>query len=128
MSIIEFPKKQPEMPVTRGIQTMFAIAYDFDGKKLEENYHSKSWRNAYTDFKRFMEKKGFSTQQESILYGNDDVSMTDAYIAITEASREFAWLKDSITDIRILQLMNNDDLMPFVEMGHTMIIENKKAS
>lgn len=96
---------------------MFAIAYDFNTDELKANYHTPSWNNAYSDFRKFMAEKGFSTQQGSVLYGNGSVTAVTATLAIFEASKRFPWLAPSITDIRILRILDKDDLMPAVLAG-----------
>ncbi len=96
---------------------MFAIAYDFNTDKLKANYHASSWNNAYSDFRKFMKEKGFSTQQGSVLYGNETVTAVTATLAIFEAAKKFPWLAPSIVDIRILRILDKDDLMPAVLAG-----------
>jgi len=66
-----------------------------------------------------MESHGFQKQQGSVLYGDDTVTSVTAILAVVAASRKFNWLAPSLSDIRILQLMNNDDLMPAVNSGAT---------
>ena len=96
---------------------MFAIACDFNTDELKAHYHNTSWNNAYSDFRRFMAEKGFTTQQGSVLYGNESVTAVTATLAIFEASKKLAWLAPSITDIRILRILDKDDLMPAVLAG-----------
>jgi virulence-associated protein VapD len=96
---------------------MFAIAYDLNTEALKKYYHNTSWKNAYGDIRAFLNERGFKRQQGSVLYGEATVTMVDAIVAVTELSKEFPWLVHSVTDIRILQLMNNDDLMPVVKVG-----------
>ena len=96
---------------------MFAIAYDLDTDALKTHYHNSSYNNAYGDIRKFLEPRGFTWKQGSILYGNDTVTMVSAVIAVSDMSRQFQWLKPCLTDIRILQLLNNDDLMPAIESG-----------
>lgn len=94
---------------------MFAIAYDFDTDKLKQHYHNPSYNNAYSDFKKFMENHGFEPQQGSVLYGNETVTAVTATLAIVAASSAFPWLLPSVIDIRILRLLDKDDLMPAVQ-------------
>lgn len=96
---------------------MFAIAYDFNTEKLKSHYHTASYNNAYAEFRKFMASKGFSTQQGSVLYGDDTVNAVNATLAIVEASSRFPWLAPSVTDIRILRILDKDDLMPAVVSG-----------
>lgn len=99
---------------------MFAIAYDFDTTKLKQHYHVTSFNNAYPDFRKFMEGHGFKTQQGSVLYGDESVTAVTATLAIVAASAKFPWLNPSVIDIRILRILDKDDLMPAVESGATV--------
>lgn len=96
---------------------MFAIAYDFKNEELKTHYHTPSANNAYADFRKFMESYGFKTQQGSVLYGDDSVTAVTATLAIIEASKKFSWLAPSVSDIRILRILDKDDLMPAVRSG-----------
>jgi virulence-associated protein VapD len=96
---------------------MFAIAYDFDTEKLKENYHLDSYNNAYADVRKFMEGKGFAAKQGSVLYGNETVTMVTAVLAVSELSTKFPWVLPSLKDIRILRILDSDDLMPAIQSG-----------
>ena len=91
---------------------MFAIAYDFDNEALKKNYHVDSYTNAYGDFRKFMATRGFSSQQGSVLYGDDTVTAVTATLAIVAASAKFPWLAPSVADMRILRIIDKDDLRP----------------
>lgn len=93
---------------------MFAIAYDFDTACFKESYHNDSWQNAYGDLKKFMHKKGFTTVQGSVLYGDETVTMVGAMMAITELCQKYQWVNSCVKDIRILRILENDDLKPFI--------------
>lgn len=93
---------------------MFAIAYDFDTDCFRTHYHNDSWQNAYGDVKKFMHTKGFTTVQGSVLYGDSTVTMVTAMMAVAELAKKFSWVNCCVKDIRILQIMENDDLKPFI--------------
>ena len=96
---------------------MFAIAYDFDTEKLKEHYHLSSYNNAYSDVRKFMELKGFSSKQGSVLYGDETVTMVTAVLAVSELSSKYSWVLPSLKDIRILRILDSDDLMPAIQSG-----------
>lgn len=104
------------------MQTMFAIAFDFDTEKLKKNYPGPSSTNAYGEVRKFLEDRGFSHKQGSVYYGNKNVTQVSTIIAVIEMSEELPYLKDSIEDIRILQLVTADDLMPAIVKGHRDIV------
>lgn len=97
---------------------MYAIAFDLITEKLKKNYPGSSWQNAYGEIREFLESKNFHQKQGSLYYGNEKVTQVTAVLAVVELSQRFPYLKPSIDDIRILQLLNNDDLMPAVITGN----------
>lgn len=99
------------------IKTMYAIAFDLDTKKLEKSY-GKSYPNAYSEIKNFLADKGFKHQQGSLYYGDDTVTQVSAVLAVVELSRRFKYIKPSVADIRVLRLLDADDLMPAVIAGN----------
>jgi virulence-associated protein VapD len=105
------------LALSRKPNVMFAIAYDLDTESLKQHYHNPSYNNAYAEFRTFMELRGFKTQQGSVLYGDETVTAVTATLAIVAASQKFQWLKPSVKDIRILRILDKDDLMPAIESG-----------
>jgi len=96
---------------------MYAIAFDFDTDKLKTNYPGPSWQNAYGEVRKFLNAKGFDHQQGSVYYGNDKVTQVSTILTVVELSAQFPYLKDSVSDIRVLQLLANDDLVPALITG-----------
>ena len=92
------------------MDTMFAIAYDFDTDVMKAHLGEASYTNGYTKFKDFMRKRGFTGQQRSLLYGAPWISSVDACRAIQDATNHFPWLKDAARDMRLLEVAHNDDL------------------
>jgi virulence-associated protein VapD len=94
-------------------EIMYAIAFDLKGDALEQHYGSSS-ENAYDLIKKHMEKNGFKRQQGSVYYGDDTVNVVKAIVTVQELSKKYAWFKPAVKDIRILQLLGNDDLKPLL--------------
>ena len=45
---------------------MYAIVFDLDTEILSQRYHVRSWENAYSDIRAFLEARGFRWQQRSV--------------------------------------------------------------
>ena len=100
------------------LKSMYAIAFDFDTAALKVNYPGPSFNNAYGEVRSFLAGKGFSHQQGSVYYGDGSVTQVTAILAVVELSKAYPYLKASIADIRILRLIDSDDLMPAVITGN----------
>lgn len=92
---------------------MYAIAFDLKGDALEQHY-GRSSENAYDVIRKHMEGYGFKRQQGSVYYGDETVSVVKAILAVQTLSKKYSWFKPSVKDIRILQLLENDDLKPLL--------------
>jgi len=99
---------------------MYAIAFDLDTECLKKSYPGANYQNAYGEIRAFLEGHDFTNRQGSLYYGGKKTTMVSAVLAATELGKTFPWLSGCVTDIRILQLMNNDDLLPAVELGISM--------
>jgi virulence-associated protein VapD len=100
------------------VKIMFAIAFDLDTDKLKKHYPSLSWQNVYGEIRGFLAEKGFENQQGSLYYGNGTVTQVSAILAVVELSKRYPYVRPSVADIRLLQLLNKDDLMPAIVMGN----------
>ena len=94
---------------------MYAIVFDLDQDMLSMTYHVPSFQNAYGDIKKALEQHGFSRQQGSVYFG--DVGKVDAVacvLAVMDLAKNNPWFAPSVSDIRMLRIEDNNDLMPAV--------------
>jgi len=98
------------LPPTGSYRT-YAIAFDLDTDELERRYPGEAWRNAYRDIRDTLGEFGFVWQQGSLQYGSAKVTAVTCVLAVQELSRRFWWFAPCVRDIRMLRLMDNDDLM-----------------
>lgn len=95
---------------------MYAIVFDLDQDTLEKTYHVPSFNNAYGDIKKTLEAYGFNRQQGSVYFG--DVAQVDAVtcvLAVMDLAKQNPWFAPSVSDIRMLRIEDNNDLMPAVK-------------
>jgi virulence-associated protein VapD len=100
------------------MKIMYAIAFDFDTDKLKKNYPGESWQNAYGEVRKFLSDSGFGHQQGTVYYGDENQTPVTTMATVFDLSKKLPYLRDSVKDIRILQLLDSDDLMPMVERGN----------
>jgi virulence-associated protein VapD len=93
---------------------MYAIAFDLISEK------TAPVGNAHKFIREFLEKRGFSLQQRSLYYGSEEVTREMTEKVVCEMAKEFRWLKECVSDIRILERVEADDLMPAVERGYSL--------
>ena len=93
-------------------KSMYAISFELAVSKLETHYPGNHYNNAYSDIKKFLDSNGFSRQQGSVYFGNDNVTAVTTVMTVNAMSREFPWLKACMTDIRMLRIEENNDLTP----------------
>ncbi|MBV8971128.1 MAG: virulence factor [Sphingomonadaceae bacterium] len=93
---------------------MYAIVLDLDTATLEQTYHNTSWRNAYVDIRNVLGRHGFTNQQGSTYFGDDEVDAVTCVLAVQELTRTYDWFEPSVRDIRMLRIEDNNDLMPAI--------------
>lgn len=99
---------------------MYAITFDLDTKILQASYPNSSWQNAYADVGRFLRRHGFDRQQGSVYFGDDSVDVVRCQTAVQLLALEYAWFAPAISDIRMLRIEENNDLMPAIELVTTL--------
>ena len=98
----------------RKVRTVFAIAFDLDTKVLQDSYHNDSWQNAYSDVRRALEQHGFERMQGSVYFGSETVDAVTCVLAVQQLTADFDWFAPAVSDIRMLRIEDNNDLMPAV--------------
>ena len=96
---------------------MYAIAFDLHGETLREPYHNDSWQNAYNDVARFLRDQGFERQRGSVYFGDESVDMVSCQTAIQRLTLAYDWFAPAVTDIRMLRIEENNDLLPAIELA-----------
>lgn len=98
---------------------MYAIAFDMDIESLKLNYGDR-YNNAYSEIGRVLQKNGFTRQQGSVYFGNEQINAVTCVLAAIEVSRSLPWFATSVRDIRMLRIEELNDLMPAVQQGGTL--------
>ena len=88
---------------------MYAITFDLVVEELMKHYPT-AYNNAYGDIGKFLNTKGFSRQQGSVYFGNEEINAVTTVVAITEMSQALPWFKQCVSDIRMLRIEENNDL------------------
>lgn len=93
----------------------YAIAFDLNTESLKKTYEG-AYNNAYAEIKNFLTDKGFTRQQGSVYFGNEKVDAVSAVTTIQQLSIQKPWFYPSITDIRLLRIEDNNDLMSAIKL------------
>ncbi|MEI6430391.1 MAG: virulence factor [Pseudanabaena sp. ELA607] len=107
--------QQQKEPTSRG-QRMYAIAFDMDIESLQLNY-GDPYNNAYSEIGRVLQRNGFTRQQGSVYFGNENINAVTCVLAAMEVSKSLPWFAASVRDIRMLRIEELNDLMPAVQQG-----------
>lgn len=95
---------------------MYAIVFDLNTDALKKSL-GESYNNVYKDVRQFLAGRGFSHQQGSLYYGDETVTSNAPALTVFDMARKFSWLRDCVSDIRVLQLLDSDSLKPWVDRG-----------
>ncbi|MBS0208504.1 MAG: virulence factor [Planctomycetes bacterium] len=98
---------------------MYAVAFDLDTDILRKTYGNDSYNNAYGDIKKLLTTKhGFNWQQGSVYFGDPaKVNAVSCVLAIMDVSRTFSWFAQSVRDIRMLRIEEQNNLMDAVQQA-----------
>jgi virulence-associated protein VapD len=95
---------------------MYAITFDMDTETLQQSYPGDSWRNAYVEIRRILIEEGFDWQQGSVYFGNPSrIDAVKCVVAAQRLARELPWFGESVRDVRMLRIEENNDLGPAIE-------------
>ena len=93
---------------------MYAIAFDLDQEQLRIHYPGNSLTNAYEAIRRELEAFGFFRQQGSVYFGDELVTPVTCVMAVQAVQKRHTWFAKSVSDIRMLRIEENNDLMPAI--------------
>jgi virulence-associated protein VapD len=93
-----------------GKHRVYPITFDLKVEVLTrecgENHH------CYRDIKDILTQEGFKWTQYSVYFGNAKTTPVHCVLAIQRLCKELPWFADSIRDIRMLRIEEENDLRP----------------
>lgn len=107
---------------------MYAITFDMDTRDpggLGQHYPGLTYHGACNDIKKVLKEYGFEPQQGSVYFGNDAVDAVTCVMAVQDLTSRYPWFSLCVTDIRMLRIEANNDLMPAVDRAVQMTRGNR---
>lgn len=99
---------------------VYAIAFDMDIESLRQSY-GEPYNNAYAEIRRVLSRHGFTPQQGSVYFGNENINAVTCVLAVQDLSNCFPWFAASVRDIRMLRIEEFNDLMPAIQQTQNRI-------
>ena len=87
------------------------MTFDLDTEMLSNTYTGNTPTNAYADIKNTLEKYGFSRQQGSVYFGNENVDAVKTVLVARKLASKYSWFVPSVRYIRMLRIEDDNDLM-----------------
>ena len=92
---------------------MYAVTFELDIERLKSNY-PQFYNNAYAEIRKYLRENNFSWQQGSVYFGNEKINAATCVYTIQQLSKKFEWFKNSVRDIRMLRIEENNDLLEII--------------
>ena len=83
------------------------IVFDLDTKRLEKNYHNSSWRSAYVDIQRVLNKHKFSNIQGTVYLSEVGVRQAHGTLALQEVAIRFSWFEQCVSNVQFYDLADD---------------------
>jgi virulence-associated protein VapD len=100
------------LPAPEKPSRMYAIAFDLDQEALRTHYHGAYPNHAYDDIRKVLQEHGLVRQQGSVWFGDHTVTPVTCVMAVQAVQKRFPWFNRVLSDIRMLRIEENNDLMP----------------
>ncbi len=78
-----------DIKLERGV-SLYAIAFDMDIEALETHYGSP-YNNAYGEIKKILVAHGFTRQQGSVYFGNENINAVTCVLTAINLARSLPW-------------------------------------
>lgn len=95
---------------------MYAVCFDLDQAALKLHYPGNTPENGYDAVYRVLQKFGFSRRQGSVFFGDKQVTPVVCVMAVQAIQKAHPWFGKVVSDIRMLRIEENNDLMPAIEL------------
>lgn len=96
------------------------IVFDMDTNALKEHYHNTSWRNAYYDVRKVLERHGFHNIQGTVYLSDVGIRQAHGTIALQEVAARFTWFHACTSNIQFYDLKDNFDAQFIVDNVQAM--------
>lgn len=83
------------------------IVFDLDTKLLEEYYHNASWRNAYADIQKVLQRNRFENIQGTVYLSERGVRQAHGTLALQEIAIRFSWFEKCVSNIQFYDLADD---------------------
>jgi virulence-associated protein VapD len=83
------------------------IVFDLDTKCLEQNYHNKSWQNAYNDIRRVLNIHRFNNIQGTVYLSEVGVRQAHGTLALQDVAIKFAWFEKCVSNVQFYDLADD---------------------
>jgi len=90
----------------------YVLTFDLDTETLKKSYPSESWNNAYADIRKVLYEVGFTWQQGSVYFGENNITAVQCVLAAQKLSNSYCWFKSAVRDIKMLRIEEITDLTP----------------
>ena len=92
-------------------------AWDDIFGKMDYSYTVK---NKLSDIEKVFNLHGFKKQQGSMYFGSPESTAVDCTLAIMDITSAYDWFAQSVSDVRMLRVEDNNDLKPIIEKVSSM--------
>jgi virulence-associated protein VapD len=107
-------KTTPRPSIKRKATRVYAIAFDLDSASAERHC-GPNWRGTcYAKIASVFADFGFARVQGSVYFGDEKSDAVHCVMAVQEADRRFAWFAQTVRDLRMLRVDEDNDLMPAI--------------
>lgn len=97
-----------------GTKRVYAISFDMDTELLKQAY-GDPYNNAYAEIRKVLLSHGFTPQQGSVYFGNNNINAVTCVLAVQDLARKYPWFVTSVKDIRMLRIEEDNNLLPAVQ-------------
>ena len=102
-------------PTNKESQRVYAIAFDMDTTTMQSTYPGPSYQNGYEEIRKILAKFHFTRQQGSVYFGDPaKVNAVTCVLAVQALVQQLPWFAASVSDLRMLRIEEQNDLMPAV--------------
>jgi virulence-associated protein VapD len=91
---------------------VYAIAFDLDCKVAEKLCGPNYRGTCYDKIERILAEHGFSRQQGSLFFGDEHSNAVTCVTAAQDLDKRLAWFGRVVSDLRMLRIDEDNDLMP----------------